>query len=145
MIIPKKDNEFIKQILKQSESEVLDFKQNISSLSRIARTLVSFANTQGGQIIVGISDRKKITKIDAEEEIYMIEKSALKFCQPPVYLTFEVYETNFSAENNPLEDFDILVVNVPKSIEKHFAKDDSGNLTAYQRINDRNIPLRTIS
>lgn len=141
MIIPKKDNEFIKQILKQSESEVLDFKQNISNLPKIAKTLVSFANTQGGQIIVGISDRKKITGIDAEEEIFMIEKSAHEFCQPPVFFTLEVYEINFSTENNPSEDFDILVVNVPKSNEKHFVNDELGNFIAYQRIRDRNIPL----
>ncbi|ERM81306.1 hypothetical protein P872_10155 [Rhodonellum psychrophilum GCM71 = DSM 17998] len=143
MIIPKKDNEFIKQILKQSESEILDFKQNISSLSKIAKTLVSFANTQGGQIIVGISDKKRITKIDAEEEIYMIEKSSLEYCHPPVLFGIEVYEGNFGGENNTPEEFDVLVVNVPKSNQKHFAKDASGKLTAYQRIRDQNIPKRS--
>ena len=140
MVITKKDNEYIKQILKQTESDVLDFKQSISSLPKIARTLVSFSNTHGGQIIVGISDKKKITRIDAEEEMFMIEKSALEFCQPPVFLKMVIYETNINEENIPGEPFDILVVNVPKSKEKHFAKDELGNFTSYQRIGDQNIP-----
>ena len=59
MIVVKKDDDFIKELLNRHEGETLDFKQSVNKPSRIARTMIGLANSQGGQIAVGISDQKK--------------------------------------------------------------------------------------
>ena len=67
--IEKFDEEFIKKVLKSEEGISLDFKLKVSSKEKIARTISALANTKGGIIVVGISDQKKITGIDPNEEI----------------------------------------------------------------------------
>ena len=43
----------IQEILKQPEGKTLEFKRDISSLKPILKTLVAFANTAGGILIIG--------------------------------------------------------------------------------------------
>ena len=51
----------IRKMLLSGESELLDFKQTISSAAKIAKTLVSFANHKGGTILVGIRDNATVS------------------------------------------------------------------------------------
>jgi predicted HTH transcriptional regulator len=140
MIEVKKDDVFIKELLNRHEDETLDFKQSINKSARIAKTMIALANTKGGQIAVGISDQKKITGIDGDEEIYMIERANKEFCSPPVDLNFELYEVD-SIDNQPLEEeLYILVVNIPKSLQSHYFKNQDGTSTRYMRKNDRTFP-----
>ncbi len=46
----------IEKILKGRESKTLEFKRDISSLKPIMKTLVAFANTAGGILIIGRED-----------------------------------------------------------------------------------------
>lgn len=50
----------IRELIKQEESENLEFKQSSSEWKEIIKTVSSFANTKGGNILVGISDRREI-------------------------------------------------------------------------------------
>lgn len=63
----------IEQLLSQPESKTLEFKQDLSSPKPILKTLVAFANTAGGRLIVGVDDGKNIVGVDdpldAEERI----------------------------------------------------------------------------
>lgn len=43
----------IKELLAQGESKTLEFKRDISSLDPILKTIVAFANTAGGTLIIG--------------------------------------------------------------------------------------------
>lgn len=140
MIVVKKDDDFIKELLNRNEGETLDFKQSVNKPSRIARTMIGLANSQGGQIAVGISDHKKITGIDGEEEIYMIEKANREFCSPPVDLAFELYEVDFLDNQILEEELYILIINIPKSGQYHFFKNHDGTLTKYIRKNDQTLP-----
>ncbi|NGX28003.1 MAG: hypothetical protein K940chlam1_00175 [Candidatus Anoxychlamydiales bacterium] len=38
----------IEEFLKQEEGKTLEFKKNTSSLERIIKTIIAFANTSGG-------------------------------------------------------------------------------------------------
>lgn len=62
----------IEEILKKEEGKTLEFKENLQSLSGIVKTVIAFANTAGGQLVIGIEDKtKKIVGIKdavAEEE-----------------------------------------------------------------------------
>ena len=43
-------------LLVQSEGKTLEFKRDLSSLKRILRTVVAFANTSGGTLLIGVDD-----------------------------------------------------------------------------------------
>lgn len=49
----------LESIISQNESKILEFKENTKSLIPIVKTIIAFANTSGGFIVVGISDKEK--------------------------------------------------------------------------------------
>ena len=51
-------------ILQQPEGKTLEFKRDFSSPRPIMKTLVAFANTAGGKLIIGIEDDKKLVGVD---------------------------------------------------------------------------------
>ena len=121
------------EILRQQEGEQLDFKQRISSVEKIAKTICAFANTKGGMLLVGIKDDHTITGIDPEEEKYMLEKAATNYCQPHIPLRFEELE---DADNHI-----VLVVHIDESIEKpHSCRNSQGEWQVYVRQRDQSIP-----
>lgn len=137
----KKDDEFIAELLKADEGEVLDFKQSINKTSKIAKTMVAFANTKGGQIAIGISDRKKITGIDAEEELFMIEKANRDHCFPPIVFSYEVYEINHIDGKELEEEIHVLIIHIKTSVAEHFYKNPDGTMTKYIRVKDESVPM----
>lgn len=49
----------IEEILTQNESQTIEFKESAQSLSGILRTVIAFANTAGGLIVIGVEDKTK--------------------------------------------------------------------------------------
>ncbi len=49
----------LEELLTKEEGKTLEFKENIKSLQKIVQTIVAFANTAGGTLIVGIKDKSK--------------------------------------------------------------------------------------
>jgi Putative DNA-binding domain len=47
----------LNELLKQPEGKTLEFKRDLSSLDGALRTIVAFANTSGGTLLVGSSRR----------------------------------------------------------------------------------------
>jgi predicted HTH transcriptional regulator len=123
----------------QKEGEQLDFKQSITNLPKIAKSLVAFANTRGGKLVIGINDRREVTGIDPEEEKYMLDRAAADYCEPPIQAIYEVLEEE--PENEWDEPKIILVAEIPESNTKpHKAKDKNGDWTVYIRQNDKSLP-----
>src|SRR5438105_10156166 len=108
----------IKHLIAEGEGQQLDFKYHIGSAAKIAKTLVAFANTDGGKLLLGVKDNGNIIGVESEEEFYMVELAAEQFCKPPV--GFEVKEWESEGKT-------VLEVFVPRSAEKpHYAKDENG-------------------
>ncbi|MDF2577302.1 MAG: hypothetical protein K0S74_786 [Chlamydiales bacterium] len=63
----------IKKLLSQPEGKTLEFKRDLSSIQPILKTLIAFANTAGGILIIGRDDKGNILGIEdifeAEEKI----------------------------------------------------------------------------
>jgi predicted HTH transcriptional regulator len=119
----------IYDLIKGGESEQVDFKQTISAI-KIARTLVAFANTKGGRILIGVKDDKTITGIDPEEELFVMEQAAQKYCSPPILFTYQIFEYHQKA---------ILIIEVTESKQKpHFAIDKDNHLQIFMRVGDKN-------
>lgn len=124
-------NPALKKFLKAGEGSTLDFKQTVSSASKIAKTMVSFANTRGGTLLIGIRDNKTISGVRSEEEKYMLDLAASFYCRPE--LNIDVVE--HIAEGKP-----VLEVSIPEGPHKpYYAKDEDGQWWVYVRVNDKSL------
>ncbi len=63
----------IEELIAQPESKTLEFKRDLSSPKPILKTLVAFANTAGGRLIIGMDDNRNIIglthPLDEEERL----------------------------------------------------------------------------
>jgi predicted HTH transcriptional regulator len=121
----------VHKLIREGESQTLDFKKTITDPAKIARTLTSFANTEGGKIIVGVTDQGQVAGIDPAEEMFAIGKAAANYCFPPVVVWCVEEE---------LDGLAILVVEVAVSPAKpHYIIDPEGRRLACRRVGDRTI------
>lgn len=121
---------YIKKLIEEGEHQMLDFKFEISDSKKIARTLVAFANTDGGRLLIGVKDNGSISGIRSEEEKYMIESAAQMYCNPIVKFQTREWVVNGKT---------VLEVIVPKSKNKHKAPDHNNIYKVYIRVKDQNI------
>ena len=49
----------LENLIFSSEGKTLEFKENTNSLNKIIQTIIAFANTAGGVIIIGVKDKNK--------------------------------------------------------------------------------------
>lgn len=122
----------IKTLITQGEGERLDFKNRISSFEKIARTLVAFANTKGGTLLVGVADDGSIRGVKNEdEERYMLQQAGHSYCRPAIDIRFEeIY----------VDDRLVLLAEVMESDTKpHYALGEDGKWWVYVRVNDNSM------
>jgi predicted HTH transcriptional regulator len=141
MLLPKKNDEIIKEFTRRPEGLLLDFKLHITNPAKLAKTLTAFANTDGGTVVIGVSDKKELVGIDPEEELYMVEKSSQDYCSPPVAVDFELFETEIPNGNEENKEIYILMAHVRKSETLHYYLNRDGKKVLYKRVYDRTIPI----
>jgi predicted HTH transcriptional regulator len=128
--------QYIKNLIQSGENQHLDFKFEISDAKKIARTFSAFANSGGGKLLIGVKDNGRITGIRTEEEIYMAESAAHLCCKPAV---------DYRIKNWVVDGRIVLEIEVPGSTSRpHFARNESGEWTAYIRVEDQNIQANRI-
>jgi len=112
--------------MQRAESDILEFKLRIDRQRKIARTLAAFANTSGGTLVVGVRDNGSVAGCRAEEEAYMVEGAAQRYCRPEVKLSLRAERW---------EHKEVLVVEVPASVVVPHAaqEEDSDEWTVYVR------------
>jgi len=134
----KIDQNFVNLLLKEDEGLKLEYKQQISSQGKIAKTLSAMSNTAGGLILIGISDQRKIIGIDPEEERYMITAANETYCVPKA--TLELHVITIAPENlNEEEKYVLLVIVHATQDEPVSVKLSDGNLRIYRRIGDKSL------
>ena len=74
----------IKQLISQGEGVRLDFKQVIQNPRKIAKAMVSFANTDGGILLIGVRDNGSIAGVRSEDEKHMLELAASFHSKPEI-------------------------------------------------------------
>ena len=123
--------DYIHRLISEGEHVHQDFKFEISDARKIAKSISAFANTEGGRLLVGVKDNGKIAGVRSEEEIYMIEAAAQRYCQPPVDIHTYIYK---------VEGKDVLEAVIDESPQKPvYALDAEERKWAYVRIKDENI------
>lgn len=127
----------VNELIEQGEGFSIEFKRRISSSEKIARTLISFANTKGGTILFGIDDDGSIVGVESEKtEIELIEIAGRDFCDPPVTPRIEIV---------PYNGRDVIVCEVNESDNKpHYFlgerdRENGENTRVYIRVNDKTV------
>jgi predicted HTH transcriptional regulator len=113
------------------ESDTLDFKKTISSASKIAKTMVSFANHKGGTLLIGVNDSGTLAGVKSEDEIYMLGLAGGFYCKPEIQPEIREWEIGGKL---------ILEAFIPEGNDKpYYAKDEEGKWWAYIRVKDKSL------
>lgn len=119
------------KLIAEGEHQQQDFKYCINDSKKIAKSLVAFANTDGGRLLIGVKDNGKIAGISSDEEFYMIESAAKIYSKPAI---------DFTTRQWQVEGKTVLEIGIKPGDEKpYFAKDENGKWLAYIRVADENF------
>lgn len=121
----------LSDLIDEGEHLRQDFKFAVSDSRKISRSLVAFANTVGGRLLIGVKDNGAIAGVRTDEEYYMIESAAQLYAWPEIPFETKNWEVNGKT---------VLEVRVAESLRKpHFVKNADGTLESFIRIADQNI------
>jgi len=71
-----------------------EFKEWPVRSDDLAASLVAFANTDGGQLILGVDKHRSVTGIEEPDRISCaVDRIATNSCEPPIAVTQEVLRT----------------------------------------------------
>ncbi len=123
-------NFYLYKLIQEGEHQQQDFKYCINDSKKIAKSLVAFANTDGGRLLIGVKDNGKIAGVKTDEEFYMVEAAAKIYSKPALSFTTHQWQ---------IEGKTVLEIQIePSNTKPHFAKDENGKWLAYIRIDDEN-------
>lgn len=107
----------LRELISAGESSTVEFKRKFTSVDKFAREMIAFANTEGGYLIVGVDDDRRIVGVESEKEERNLIEVALHHIAPVLDITIDIVE---------IEYVDIVVVLVPRSsLRPHwFVPDD---------------------
>ena len=118
------------KLLSNPEGKTLEFKRDLSSLKPILKTLIAFANTAGGTLIIGQSDNGKIIGIsDVLKEEERLASAIADNIRPIIMPEIEVY----SHGGKPL-----LIVTVPHWRGAFYLKAEGPEKGVYIRLGSTN-------
>ena len=117
----------LEELLVQNEGKSLDFKESAQSPLGILKTIVAFANTAGGTIVLGVEDKtKKVVGIEnslKEEErlTNLISSSIVPLIVPDI-------------EIQTYRDKEIILIHVPHVVGPYYLKDAGPEKGVYMRL-----------
>ena len=121
----------ITDMISMGEGLQLDFKYCVNDSRKIARSMVAFANTAGGSLLLGVKDNGRIAGVKTSEEFYMIEQAATLYCRPSL---------TFRHATHLVESKTVLQIIVPfQGIVPYLAPDEHGRWKVYIRKGDQNL------
>ncbi|MFB6248128.1 MAG: helix-turn-helix domain-containing protein [Salinibacter sp.] len=126
----------LEQLVSLGEGISLEFKRRVPRPERIAKEIVALANTNGGRIVLGVSDDGTIEGFEnISEQVFLLREATKAHCSPPV---------DYDTERVVVADRrDVIVVTVPESPSKPHvlvpagAADGAG--PTYVRVEDRSV------
>jgi len=111
--------ETFKKSLKKGEDSSRQFKEKITHIDKLAVEIAAFANTNGGQIYVGIDDNgaiKGLSSDDIERLNLWISNATSQKIEPPIFV-----QTQIVLEN----DKNVMIITVPMGTNKPYSVNKS--------------------
>jgi type I site-specific restriction endonuclease/predicted HTH transcriptional regulator len=126
-----------KKILELEEGHFLDLKSKDIEPAKLTRSISAFANTDGGELYVGIAENKK-TKTNHWEGFENVE-AANGYLQ--IFYELFPFGQEFSYEFLSYESSLVLHIEIQRTRN---IKQSSDNKTPYIRVGAQNLPVKTI-
>lgn len=102
----------LEERIKKGEDFHTEFKETLPDKNKIIKEIVGFANTDGGQLIFGVTDTGEIPGIEnVDESMRVIDDLAYQQCEPPITV---IQETIY------IDKKVILIVNIPKGTQRPY-------------------------
>ncbi len=103
---------FLKEQISKGENLHTEFKEILPDRESLARSIVCFANTDGGDLILGVTDRGEIVGTgDLDQAMLIIDDVAFQRCAPPITILQEAIQ---------VEGKTVLVVRIPKGSQRPY-------------------------
>lgn len=123
-------------MIAEGEHQQQDFKTRIDDSRKIARTLVAFANSDGGRLLVGVKDNGTVSGVRVDEELHMVEAAAEMYCRPAVSFRSQVWKADIRSV--------VEIVVEPSRQRPHRCEVEEGRWEAYLRLEDENIRANAV-
>lgn len=102
----------LSQRMEKWEDLHTEFKEEAAREDDLAAALVAFANTDSGQLIIGVSKTRQIVGVrDADKVMQRLDQISVNNCEPPLTIIQETIAT----ENGM-----VIVVNIPKGDQRPY-------------------------
>jgi predicted HTH transcriptional regulator len=100
----------LRELIAGGESLTVEFKRKFTSDEKISKELIAFANTQGGYLLIGVDDDKKIVGVQSEKSEIDYIDNVCEYCiDPPLDVEIEIVNIEYK---------DVIVVRVAESDTK---------------------------
>lgn len=121
----------LEEYLSQNESRTLEFKENAKSLSGIVKTVIAFANTSGGILLIGVKNKtKEIVGIsDPLQEEERIANALSDNIAPLLIPDIEIHTWR---------DRELIVIRVPHVAGPFYLKPEGAQHGVYIRFGSTN-------
>lgn len=117
--------EELQELIRQSESDILEYKTSIPDANHTAKLIAGFANTKGGNLVIGVRESRDGNQI-VGTDVVRVEKVLEQVRQKITP------QTDFQTDVISVGDKSIVVVTIPKSQTPRFVDGD-----AFQREGDK--------
>lgn len=120
-------------LIQQGESKTLELKSRLPQHDQLAKTIVAFANTSGGKLVLGVDDQRNVVGV-AEDDLFTLQDQITSIihdrCSP--FILPEIYTANLQGKM-------VLVVEVFRgNLPPYYLKSEGKNNGAYLRIGASN-------
>ncbi|MBU2503564.1 MAG: putative DNA binding domain-containing protein [Nanoarchaeota archaeon] len=116
------------ELFNREEDTIFELKEEIPR--NFSKHLVALSNSEGGRIIIGVSDNRKIVGVGDVNQLKAQLISTANECSPPIHI---------GISTRLIDNKEIATVSVPKG---EFGIYSCGN-KYFIRRNDRSVPMRT--
>ncbi len=102
----------LKDRIKKGEDFHTELKESITDQNKILKGIVSLANSEGGQLIIGVTDSGEIKGIqNIDKNMLIIDDLAIQRSEPPI----SVFQETLSIDGKI-----VLIVNVPQGKQRPY-------------------------
>jgi len=121
----------IKELLVRHEGKTFEFKENFRPVQNILRTVVAFANTAGGTLVIGVRDRTKEivgvrNALDEEERIASIFSDSIR---PTLVPEIQIVSWR---------DRELIVIKVPHLVGPFYIRSEGPEKGVFIRLGSTN-------
>lgn len=122
----------VKTLVAKGEGRRIEFKKKAAYPEKIVREVIALANTEGGDLIIGVDDDGTVSgQRFIEEEIFVMDKAIKELIFPG--LAFEVFTVKLSEKKG------IAVFRIPHSPERPHYLVVNDKKQAFIRVEDRSV------